>query len=151
VPANEKRRILGATHSSTLFPWRAEGERVLYTCMVGGTRQPELAMLPAEELVSLVREELADIAGVRAEPVVTDVVRWPCALPQYTVGHAERLSSIDQAVARWPGLHLTGNAYRGISMVDCVRNAAALAEQLAGPTAARRPARAHPTTTEHPQ
>ncbi len=131
VPASEKRRILGAIHASTLFPWRAEGKRVLYTCMVGGTRQPELAMLPAEELVSLVREELADIAGVRAEPVVTDVVRWPCALPQYTVGHAERLSSIDQAVARWPGLHLTGNAYRGINMVDCVRNAAALAEQLA--------------------
>jgi oxygen-dependent protoporphyrinogen oxidase len=131
VPASEKRRILGAIHSSTLFPWRAEGERVLYTCMVGGARQPELATLPAEQLVSLVREELADIAGVRAEPVVTDVVRWPCALPQYTVGHAERMSAIDQAVARWPGLHLTGNAYRGISMVDCVRNAAALAEQLA--------------------
>jgi oxygen-dependent protoporphyrinogen oxidase len=131
VPTRERRRILGAIHSSTLFPWRAEGERVLYTCMVGGTRQPELAMLPTEELVSLVREELADIAGVRAEPVVTEVVRWPCALPQYTASHAERLASIDQAVARWPGLHLTGNAYRGINMVDCVRNAAALAEQLA--------------------
>ncbi|PTL77559.1 protoporphyrinogen oxidase [Vitiosangium sp. GDMCC 1.1324] len=130
VPSNEKRRLLGASHSSTLFPWRAEGERVLYTCMVGGTRQPELASLPAEELIALVREELADIAGVRAEPVVTDVVRWPCALPLYTADHAERLAALDQAVARWPGLHLTGNAYRGISMVDCVRNAAVLAEQL---------------------
>jgi oxygen-dependent protoporphyrinogen oxidase len=131
VPASEKRRLLGALHASTLFPWRAEGERVLYTCMVGGTRQPELAALPPEELVSLVREELADIAGVRAEPIVTDVVRWPCALPQYTVGHKERLAAIDRAVSRWPGLHLTGNAYRGISMVDCVRDAATLAERLA--------------------
>lgn len=131
VPASEQRRILGAIHASTLFPWRAEGKRVLYTCMVGGTRQAELASLPAEELVTLVREELADIAGVRAEPAVTDVVRWPYALPQYTEGHAERLAALDQAVARWPGLHLTGNAYRGISMVDCVRNAATLAEQLA--------------------
>ncbi|QRN94749.1 protoporphyrinogen oxidase [Archangium violaceum] len=137
VPASEKRRLLGAIHASTLFPWRAEGERVLYTCMVGGTRQPELASLPPEELVTLVREELAHITGVRAEPVVTDVVRWPCALPQYTLGHEERLAAIDRAVARWPGLHLSGNAYRGISMVDCVRDAATLAERLAarvGPT-----------------
>ncbi len=131
VPASEKRRLLGAIHSSTLFPWRAEGERVLYTCMVGGPRQPELASLPPEELVTLVREELADITGVRAEPVVTDVVRWPCAMPQYSVGHEERLAAIDRAVARWPGLHLTGNAYRGISMADCVRDAASLAERLA--------------------
>jgi oxygen-dependent protoporphyrinogen oxidase len=131
VPAREKRRLLGAIHSSTLFPWRAEGGGVLYTSMVGGTRQPELASLPAEELVTLVREELAEIAGVRAEPVVTDVVRWPHALPQYTVGHAERMVALDRTLAHWPGLHLTGNAYRGISMVDCVRNAAALAEQLA--------------------
>ncbi len=130
VPAQEDRELLGALHISTLFPWRAEGGRVLYTCMLGGTRRPELVSLPEAELANLAREELHMLAGVVAPPVLTEVVRWKQAIPQYTVGHAERLARLEEQVARWPGLTLTGNAYQGVGMADCIRNAARLADRL---------------------
>lgn len=131
VPSAEGHELLAALHVSNLFPWRAEGGRVLYTCMLGGAHRPELAMLPEEDLLTLAREELHALAGVSAWPCLTEVVRWPRAIPQYTVGHEERMARLDAAVARWPGLTLGGNAYHGVGMTDCVRNAARLADTLA--------------------
>ncbi|XXF79339.1 protoporphyrinogen oxidase [Myxococcaceae bacterium GXIMD 01537] len=131
VPSGERRRILGAIHASTVFPFRAEGGRVLYTCMVGGARQPELAGLDEGALAALAREELRVMAGVTAEPVLTEVIRWPRGIPQYNVGHGARVAAIDAALERWPGLTLTGNAYKGIGINDCIRNAGQLANELA--------------------
>ena len=131
VPSVEKRRLLGAIHASKVFPFRAEGGRVLYTCMVGGARRPELVRLEEEALVALAREELRELAGVTASPVFTEVFRWPRGIPQYNVGHLERVASIDGALARLPGLHLAGNAYKGVGINDCIRNATALADALA--------------------
>ncbi len=131
VPGLEKRRLLGAIHASTVFPFRAEGGRVLYTCMIGGARQPELVSLDEEALVTLAREELKELAGVTASPIFTEVFRWKRGIPQYNVGHLERITSIDAALARLPGLHLAGNAYKGVGINDCIRNALALADVLA--------------------
>jgi oxygen-dependent protoporphyrinogen oxidase len=132
VPSGEGRRLLGAIHASTTFPFRAEGGRVLYTCMVGGARRPDLVKLDEAALVALAREELRALAGVAAEPSFTEVIRWPAGIPQYNVGHQERVAAIDAALQRWPGLHLTGNAYKGIGLNDCIRNGALLADALAG-------------------
>jgi protoporphyrinogen oxidase len=131
VPAGEERELLGAIHVSTVFPWRAEGGRVLYTCMLGGTRRPELATLPEEDVLHLAREELHALAGVSAWPALTEVVRWPRAIPQYTVGHVERMEQLEAAAARLPGLTPAGNAYHGVGMADCIHNAARLAARLA--------------------
>lgn len=130
VPSGEQRRLLGAIHASTTFPFRVEGGRVLYTCMVGGARQPEFVSLDEEQLVALAREELQALAGVTATPSFREVIRWPRGIPQYNVGHLERVSAIDAALQRWPGLHLTGNAYKGVGMNDCIRNGAQLADAL---------------------
>jgi oxygen-dependent protoporphyrinogen oxidase len=135
VPSQERRQLLGAIHASTVFPWRAEGGRVLYTCMVGGARQPELVERDEAALVALAREELRALAGVTASPSCTQVIRWPRGIPQYNVGHLARVAAIDEGLARWPGLHLTGNAFKGIGINDCIRNAAALAEKLGRPGA----------------
>jgi oxygen-dependent protoporphyrinogen oxidase len=132
VPGLEKRRLLGAIHASTVFPFRAEGGRVLYSCMVGGARRPELVKLSEEELVKLACEELKELAGVTASPSFTQVVRWTRAIPQYNVGHLERVASIDAALARLPGLHVAGNAYKGVGINDCIRNAFALGDALSG-------------------
>jgi oxygen-dependent protoporphyrinogen oxidase len=132
VPGQEKRRLLGAIHASTVFPFRAEGGRVLYTCMVGGARRPDLVNLSEEQLVALAREELKDLAGVAASPSFTQAIRWMRGIPQYNVGHLERVTAIDEAVARLPGLHLAGNAYKGVGINDCIRNAFALGDALAG-------------------
>ncbi|MCP3103601.1 protoporphyrinogen oxidase [Myxococcus sp. K15C18031901] len=130
VPPREGRRLLGAIHASTVFPFRVEGGGVLYTCMVGGARRPELVALDEAQLVTLAREELAALAGVDAAPSFTQVFRWPRGIPQYQVGHLARMDAIDAALARWPGLHLTGNAYKGVGLNDCIRNGLQLADAL---------------------
>lgn len=130
VPGLEKRRLLGAIHASTVFPFRAEGGHILYTCMVGGARRPELVGLEEEALVTLAREELRELAGVTASPSFSEVIRWPRGIPQYNVGHGGRISAIDEALARQPGLHVAGNAYKGVGINDCIRNALALADTL---------------------
>jgi protoporphyrinogen/coproporphyrinogen III oxidase len=132
VPGLERRRLLGAIHASTVFPFRAEGGRVLYTCMIGGARRPDLVGLDEEALVTLAREELKALAGVTASPSFTEVIRWPRGIPQYNVGHMERISAIDAALARWPGLRLGGNAYRGVGINDCIRTAFELGDALVG-------------------
>ncbi len=131
VPTVERRRVMGVIHASTTFPWRAGGGRILYTCMVGGAKQPDLVALDDTALVTLAREELRELAGVSTEPVFTEVFHWKRGIPQYNVGHLARMSAIDEGVARLPGLYLTGNAYKGVGLTDCIRNAQALAETLA--------------------
>jgi len=123
VPSMEKRRLLGAIHASTVFPFRAPGGRVLYTCMVGGARRSDLVGLDEEALITLARDELKDLVGVTASPIFSEVIRWPRGIPQYNVGHLERVSAIDAALTRLPRLHLAGNAYKGIGINDCIRNA----------------------------
>jgi protoporphyrinogen/coproporphyrinogen III oxidase len=131
VPAQEQRRLLGAIHASTVFPFRAEGGRVLYTCMIGGARRPDLVGLEEEALTQVAQEELRALAGVTAGPDFTEVIRWPRGIPQYNVGHLDRMAAIEAALARLPGLHLAGNAYKGVGLNDCIRHAAALGDALA--------------------
>ncbi|NBD07704.1 MULTISPECIES: protoporphyrinogen oxidase [Corallococcus] len=130
VPAVERKAVLGTIHASTTFPFRAEGGRVLLTCLMGGTRQPDVVARDEDALVALAREELGTMAGITATPELTEVVRWPRGIPQYTVGHLERLAAMDARLERWPGLHLTGNAYRGVGINDCVREATRLGDTL---------------------
>ncbi|QRK09096.1 protoporphyrinogen oxidase [Archangium violaceum] len=131
VPTLERRRVLGVIHASSTFPWRAEGGRILLTCMVGGAKRPDLVELDDAALVTLAREELRELAGVTAEPSFTEVFHWKRGIPQYNVGHLERVAAIDEGVARLPGLYLTGNAYKGVGLTDCIRNANALVDTLA--------------------
>jgi oxygen-dependent protoporphyrinogen oxidase len=130
VPSREHRSILGTIVDSNVFPGRApEGFKLLRT-MVGGHRTPELAELPDEQLVERVGADLKDISGLSAEPVFSRIFRHEKAIPQYLVGHAARLQDIDQIVGRHPGLVLTGNAFRGVSLNDCVVNAWKTAKSL---------------------
>jgi oxygen-dependent protoporphyrinogen oxidase len=67
---------------------------------------------------------------VTASPSFTQVIRWTRGIPQYNVGHLERVASIDAALPRLPGLHLAGNAYKGVGINDCIRNAFTLGDAL---------------------
>jgi len=130
VPSREKRTILGTVVDSNVFPGRAPEGFALLRSMVGGARSPGLALLPEEELLERVKTDLADMTGLRAEPDFVKVVRHDKAIPQYTVGHQARLDQIDRHLARYPRLLLTGNAFRGVSLNDCVVNAWKTAELL---------------------
>lgn len=140
IPSAEGRRILGSLWSSSIFAGRAPEDRVLLTQIVGGARNPELVNLSDEDLLGVVKEELAWTLGIRAAPCFAKVVRWARAIPQYVVGHAARLQEIEGRVAALGGLFLGGNAYYGIGINDCTAHGAALgprvAELLAAPGAA---------------
>jgi oxygen-dependent protoporphyrinogen oxidase len=81
-------------------------------------------------LISRVRADLQDILGLRAEPDFIRIFRHTTAIPQYLVGHAARLRTIEDKLQKHPGLVLTGNAFRGVSLNDCVVNAWKTAESL---------------------
>ncbi len=108
----------------------SEEHRTLLTCMVGGARQPELFNLEDGELLATVRADLQRTIGLSEAPCFQKIVRWHRGIPQYNVGHLGRLRRIDESVSKLRGLTLTGNAYRGVGLNDCVRNSASLAEQL---------------------
>ncbi|MBW2645303.1 MAG: protoporphyrinogen oxidase [Deltaproteobacteria bacterium] len=131
IPKKEHRRILGSLWTSSIFPHRAPEGSVLLRTIVGGARSPELAILPEEEIIAMVRDELKAIMGITAEPTFVQAFKWEKAICQYTVGHKERLQEVDERVSRIPGLFLTGNSYRGVALNDCTLNATRIAEKVA--------------------
>jgi oxygen-dependent protoporphyrinogen oxidase len=96
--------------------------------MIGGATNPELCALDEATLLALLQDELRAILDLRAAPVFTRVWRHEQAIPQYTVGHSRRIAELEARAARLGPLVLAGNAYRGISLNDCVRNARPVAE-----------------------
>jgi len=130
VPSGEKRAVLGTIVDSNVFPGRAPDDRVLLRTMIGGARSPALALLPDERIIDRVRSDLRDILGLTAEPEFIRIFRHNKAIPQYIVGHAARLEVIDGILQKHPGLVLTGNAFRGVSLNDCIVNAEKTAQSL---------------------
>jgi oxygen-dependent protoporphyrinogen oxidase len=131
VPAVEKRNILGALFSSTLFSDRAPDNHVTITVFVGGGRQPALARAQTDDLVKLVRNDLRDLLGVRGDPVFAKHVYWPRGIPQYCVGFDRVKQAADATEAANPGLYLTGNYRNGVSVGDCIASGQQVAEKVA--------------------
>ncbi|MCK4586617.1 MAG: protoporphyrinogen oxidase [Gammaproteobacteria bacterium] len=130
VPSRERRNILGTLWDASIFPERAPEGYVLLRSMIGGARNSELALLPEEKMIDLVRNDLKDVMGIDAVPDFVRVYKHEQAIPQYVVGHRQRLETINQLLVNHPNLILTGNAYKGVSLNDCVANAYALADTL---------------------
>ncbi len=130
IPSREQRRILGTVVDSNVFPGRAPEGFVQLRTLVGGARAFELALLPDERIIDIVSAELKDIMGIDTLPEFVRLYRHDRAIPQYRVGHAARLEAIEHALKRYPGLLLSGNAYRGVSLNDCIVNADQTADML---------------------
>ncbi|MCF6262689.1 MAG: protoporphyrinogen oxidase [Xanthomonadales bacterium] len=130
VPSTEKRAVLGTLIDSNLFPGRAPQGAVLLRSMIGGARRPELALLPDQQLISQLQTDLRDILGLKADPDFIRIFGHEKAIPQYVVGHAGRLTQIEEKLQAHPGLILTGNAFKGVSLNDCVVNAGKIAAAL---------------------
>ena len=131
VPEKERRRILGTIFSSTLFENRAPVDRAVLTTFVGGTRQPDLAMLDDDAIVATVASELGQLIGAKGEPVATRISRWARAIPQYNLGHLDRVARVERLAAEQPGLFFCANWRGGISVGDCIKSACASAERIA--------------------
>ena len=137
VPAIEKRRILAVSFSSRKFVNRAPDGHLVLRTFVGGAMQPELMQLDDDAILNLVHQELRDIFGMHQDPLFSEVVRYPRAMPQYHVGHLQRVAAIEDSVRQMSGLHLAGSGYYGVGIPDSIasgRNAADRILQTMHPT-----------------
>lgn len=130
IPYRERRKILGTLWDSSIFLNRAPEGYVLLRSMVGGARASELAMQDDTGLADTVAEELKNIMDIKAQPDFVRIYRHEKAIPQYNIGHSNRLGTIADILLKHRDLYLTGNAYRGISFNDCIENSYKLAENI---------------------
>jgi oxygen-dependent protoporphyrinogen oxidase len=131
APQRTRRDILGVQWCSSIFPGRAPDGAVLLRAMCGGWHRAEVVDWDDARLIGALRAELKLAMGIDAAPIFHHITRWDRAIPQYHLGHLERVAWIEQRAAQHPGLFLTGNAYHGVAMNDCTEHAAAVACRLA--------------------
>ena len=131
IPAIENRKVLAISFTSRKFPGRAPEGRILLRTFVGGALQPEMLDQSDEEILTVVRAELRSILGVVGEPDFMEVCRYERSMPQYHVGHCERVARIRELITGHAGLELAGNAYSGVGIPDCISSGEAAAERLA--------------------
>jgi oxygen-dependent protoporphyrinogen oxidase len=128
IPRREGRSALACTWTSTKFPHRAPKGYALMRVFVGRAGQD----IPWNEkdLLELAKEELDLTLSIKAEPLLQRVFLWESAMPQYNLGHLEKLKLIDDALEKHAGLALAGNGYRGIGIPDCIRSGELAAEKI---------------------
>lgn len=131
APQRTRRDVLGVQWCSSIFPDRAPWGTVLLRALSGGWQRPETVGWDDDLLLRAVRDELRLAMGIAAEPIFHHIVRWDRAIPQYLLGHLDRVARIEQRLNRHPGLFLGGNAYHGIALNDCTEHSAVLARQIA--------------------
>jgi protoporphyrinogen/coproporphyrinogen III oxidase len=135
VPPIDGRAVKAATYSFAKWDWvRRAGNGVLVLrTSLGRHREEATLQATDEELVARSVEDLADAIGLSVRPIDSHVQRWGGALPQYAVGHLERVARIRSAVAKQPGLAVAGATYDGLGIPACIASAqAAAAQVLAG-------------------
>mgnify|MGYP000119331498 CR=1 FL=1 len=120
VPAVEKRTILGAIFSSSVFAGRAPQGHVLLTCFLGGLRSPEFGSAETAAVLPKVLTDLRQLLGVRGEPMFMHHQHWMQAIPQYELGHEQVISAAASIESALPGLYLTGQWRAGVALGDCV-------------------------------
>jgi protoporphyrinogen/coproporphyrinogen III oxidase len=130
VPRSAGLSILGTVWNSSLFPGRAPDGQALLTSFVGGATNPGALGQSPEELVAQVHEELTPLLGIRKEPVFRNVTIWPRAIPQYNLGHATRLATIEKLRGNFPGLYIVGNFLNGPAIGTCIEHALKVANEI---------------------
>jgi oxygen-dependent protoporphyrinogen oxidase len=129
VPHGEA-TITACTWISRKWPRKEFGERAVLRCFVGGARSEEGLQLSDEELTSVVSKEVERATPLGAKPDASRVERWDRSMPQYEVGHLERVARIEEALSAVPGLFVTGSAYRGVGIPDCIRQGREAAQRV---------------------
>jgi oxygen-dependent protoporphyrinogen oxidase len=130
IPARENRKILAVSFSSRKFLNRAPDGQILLRTFVGGAMQPELLQMDNDALIATVNAELKDIFGMSREPMFSEVVRYENAMPQYHVGHLDRVAQIESAQSHFPGLQLAGSAYHGVGIPDSIASGQSAADRI---------------------
>jgi oxygen-dependent protoporphyrinogen oxidase len=131
VPRRERRLLMAGTWVSSKWPQRAPEGHVLLRAFIGGATDPGALNRNDLDLARLAFQELSALLGITDDPMLVRLFRWVRATPQYTVGHAARIAVIEERLARYPGMFVTGSGYRGTGIPDCIADAQATAAAAA--------------------
>lgn len=130
IPKTEHTSTLGTLWDSSIFPKRAPEGHVLLRSMMGGATNPDAADWTDQDVQQKTMGDLKQIMGIDAVPSFVRIFRHPRAIPQYTVGHSERLEALEEGLNLHPGLFLTGNAFQGVGINDCVHASNGTADKV---------------------
>jgi protoporphyrinogen/coproporphyrinogen III oxidase len=133
-PMVEKRPLLAVTLSSSKWPDRSPADRVLLRGFIGGPNNQHLLEASDAELIETIRTQIVDLLGMApdAQPVYADVYRWNGGMPQYTLGHLDRVDRIEALSAEIPGFALAGGAFRGVGVPNCIESGEAAVTKVLG-------------------
>src|SRR6185369_10832455 len=130
VPVIENRSLIACTFSNVKFGGRAPSDHVLLRAFAGGALQPDIFALDEGTMATRVEADLRELLTISEDPRFIEVTKWERSMPQYEVGHLDRMNEIDTLVAKLPRLALAGNSYRGAGIPDCIRSGEAAAQAL---------------------
>jgi oxygen-dependent protoporphyrinogen oxidase len=132
VPLVEQRPLLAVTLSSSKWPDRTPEGRVLLRGFIGGPRNQHLTEASDEELIETARGEIVSMLGMRddARPVFAKVYRWTGGMPQYTLGHLDRVEEIEARTGEMPGFAMAGSAFRGVGIPNCIESGEKAADKV---------------------
>jgi oxygen-dependent protoporphyrinogen oxidase len=137
VPPSEPLRVLGGIFPSQFFSGRAPEGFHLFSVRTGGARHPEALTAPDADLTALADGELRGLLHLKGAPSFVHIVRHEKALPQYTLGHMDRVAALEEGQRRHAGLFFHGNAYHNAGVPELVSRSLKLAERVAGFVAPR--------------
>lgn len=141
IPRQEGRQILAVSFSSSKFPGRTPAGHVLMRVFLGGALDPAAASLDDATLRTRATREVGHLLGASGSPSFARVERWEGAMPQYHLGHVERIARIRQLVADIPGCGLAGAALEGVGIPQVIASGRAAARQALTTSSSCRPSR----------
>lgn len=131
VPRAEGLHITACTWTSSKWLHTSPADKVLLRCYVGHSEDQESVKLPDDQLIAAVRKDIRDTMGITAEPMFTEITRLDHSMPQYPVGHIDRMNAFRARLKKEiPGVWVTGAAFDGVGLPDCVRQGKEAAEEL---------------------
>lgn len=131
IPRAEQRNVLACTWSSEKWPNRAPEGKRLIRVYIGRYGEDDVCGMDDHTLIEIARKELIETLGLPDNAKQLFMIhRWPDGLPQYTLGHQERLTKIDERVTLLPGFAVAGCSYRGVGIPDCIKSAESAAEEV---------------------
>ncbi|PKK85005.1 MAG: protoporphyrinogen oxidase [candidate division Zixibacteria bacterium HGW-Zixibacteria-1] len=132
IPRDQNVRILGSIWTSSIFSGSAPDGMVQFRTMIGGATDPQAAALSDGELADIAHRELNDILGLSAQPGYLKIFKWSQGIPQFTIGHPERMEHLNKILDKYPGLQFAGNSYKGVSLNDCIVRSDEVVGAIAG-------------------
>jgi oxygen-dependent protoporphyrinogen oxidase len=130
VPAAEQRPVLAISMTSEKYPGRVPEDCCLLRVFMGGALRADLLVHEDARLLEMAWREVEQLLQLQSPPLHRQMVRWHQAMPQYCIGHLARLQRIEERRMQLPGLYLTGNAFEGVGIPQCIRHAKRMVSQV---------------------